>query len=108
VYNGGDVRCIPVAPTGYGYGKETMKHNCTGSREREMSLMWVCSCGEQVQAEEFTAEEFTAEELNDIEFGLNCFVYRVETDIALGNAKVRVAKKTIKRVEKLLEKVRKM
>jgi len=53
-------------------------------------------------------QNFTAEELNDIEFGLNCFIYRVETGIALGNAKVRVAKKTIKRVEKLLEKVRKM
>ena len=29
-----------------------MKHNCTSDREMEMALMWVCSCGEQVQASE--------------------------------------------------------
>jgi len=37
--------------------KVAMKHKCTESREREMSLMWVCSCGEQTTAEEQFAED---------------------------------------------------
>jgi len=75
------------------WGK-TMKHNCTGAREREMSLMWVCSCGEQVNAEEFTDEE------------LKLFVWCV--DVAQGVCARKNFDEKYNSLEMLSEKVRKM
>ena len=73
-----------------------MKHNCTGAREREMSLMWVCSCGEQR-----IAEEFTEDELSTIEFALNKLFAGIPADEFEMSCQSE-------EVEKLLEKVRKM
>jgi len=73
-----------------------MKHNCRGAREREMSLMWVCSCGSQVNAEPFTEDE-----LSTIEFALNKLFAGIPADEFEMSCQSE-------EVEKLLEKVRMM
>lgn len=74
-----------------------MKHECTEAREREMSLMWVCSCGEQAIAE----EPFTEDELATIEFALN----QLFAGIPANEFEMSCQSEE---VEKLLEKVRKI
>ena len=77
-----------------------MKHNCTGAREREMSLMWVCSCGEQVNA------EFTSEEKHDLEYAINREIEDVRKLIE--KSSVRILRNRLLQFEGLLEKVRRM
>jgi hypothetical protein len=71
-----------------------MKHNCTGAREREMSLMWVCSCGEQVNADEFTEDELK--------------LLKWCVDVAQGHCARKNYDEKYNLVEKLYEKVSKM
>jgi hypothetical protein len=84
-----------------------MKHNCTGARDREMSLMWVCSCGEQVIAEEL----FTEMQIAELLFTLSSAIDENERTIT-GLSKEESTKAAFREqkevLESILEKVRKM
>ena len=73
-----------------------------------MSLMWVCSCGEQVSAEEM----FTDEELSEIEFAINHLNAKVFSalEIMPKSEKRIIVNLTKKQAlyESIIEKVRKM
>jgi hypothetical protein len=77
-----------------------MKHNCTGAREREMSLMWVCSCGEHV------IFEFTSEEKQNLEYAINREIEDVSK--LLEKSSVRILRNRLSEFTGLLEKVREM